>query len=144
MKNQMFLNDLLNFDSQNFNNIKIRFCMKNDELKYAIDDYKIDADKVNEDWLLWRRNKRTYKVGEIAICLVRIYDTNEWILTTIKEITEELNVRDTKGYIGKELEQYKKYFGKVVLKFDKDFQQGCVRYSTVARRMKVIDTEYNL
>lgn len=140
----MLLNDLLNFNKEESKKIKIRFCMKNDEPKYAIDDYKIDTDKVNEDWLLWRRNKRTYKVGEIAICLVRIYDTNEWLLTTIKEITEELDVRDTKGYIGEELKQYKKYFGKVVIKFNKHFQQGCVRFNTVADELKVIDTNYNI
>lgn len=140
----MLLNELLKIDEEKSKKVKIRFCMKNDELKYAIDDYKLDTNKVNEDWLLWKRTRRMYRVGEIAICLVRIYDTNEWLLTTIKEITEELDARNSKGYIGKELEQYKKYFGKVVLKFDKDFQQGCVRYSTVARRMKVIDTEYSL
>ena len=144
MEKETLLNDLLCFNKEDSKKVKIRFCMKNDELKYAIDDYKIDTNKVNEDWLLWRRNRRMYRVGEIAICLVRIYDTNEWLLTTIKEITDELDVRNTKGYIGKELTQYKKYFGKVVLKFDKDFQQGCVRYSTVARRMKIVDTEYNL
>lgn len=144
MKNQMFLNDLLNFDSQEFNNIKIRFCMKNDEPKYAIDDYKGNHDSVNEDWFLWRTNIRNFKVGQVAICLVRIYDTNEWLLTSIKEIVEELDVRNKKGFIGKELEQYKKYFGKVLIKFDKDFQQGCVRYGTVANKMEVIDTNYNI
>lgn len=140
----MLLNDLLKFDTEEFDNIKIRFCMKNDEPKYAIDDYKINKDSVNEDWFLWRTNKRNYKVGQIAICLVRIYETNEWLLTSIKEITEELDVRDTKGFEGKELEQYKKYFGKVLIKFDKDFQQGCVRYGTVAYKMEVVDTNYNL
>lgn len=118
--------------------------MKNYEPKYAIDDYKIDHDKVNEDWFLWRTNKRNFKVGQIAICLVRIYDTNEWLLTSIKEIVEELDVRDKKGFIGKELEQYKKYFGKILVKFDKDFQQGCVKYTTVVNRLEVIDINYDL
>lgn len=36
-----------------------------------------------------------------------------------------------------------KYFGKVLIKFNKDFQQGCVKYITVANRMEVIDTNYN-
>ena len=85
-----------------------------------------------------------FKVGQIAICLVRIYDTNEWLLTSIKEIIEELDVRDKKGFIGREIEQYKKYFGKVLIKFEKDFQQGCVKYTTVANRMEIIDTNYDL
>ena len=116
MNDKILLNDLLRFKSKDFENIRIRFCMKNYEPKYAIDDYKIDHDKVNEDWFLWRTNKRNFKVGQIAICLVRIYDTNEWLLTTIKEIVEEIDVRDKKGFIGKELEQYKKYFGKILVK----------------------------
>ena len=144
MKDKILLNDLLKFEINDFEKIRIRFCMKNYEPKYAIDDYKIDKDKVNEDWFLWRTNKRNFKVGQIAICLVRIYDTNEWLLTSIKEIIEELDVRDEKGFIGKELKQYEKYFGKVLIKFNKDFQQGCVKYITVANRMEVIDTNYNI
>ena len=66
------------------------------------------------------------------------------MLTSIKEIIEELDVRDEKGFIGKELKQYEKYFGKVLIKFNKDFQQGCVKYITVANRMEVIDTNYNI
>ena len=144
MNDKILLNDLLKFEKKDFEDIRIRFCMKNYEPKYAIDDYKIDHDKVNEDWFLWRTNKRNFKVGQIAICLVRIYDTNEWLLTSIKEIVEELDVRDKKGFIGKELEQYKKYFGKILVKFDKDFQQGCVKYTTVVNRLEVIDINYDL
>lgn len=144
MNDKILLNDLLRFESKDFENIRIRFCMKNYEPKYAIDDYKIDHDKVNEDWFLRRTNKRNFKVGQIAICLVRIYDINEWLLTSIKEIVEELDVRAKKGFIGKELEQYKKYFGKILVEFDKDFQQGCVKYTTVANRMEVIDINYDL
>jgi len=139
MNDKILLNDLLKFEKKDFEDIRIRFCMKNYEPKYAIDDYKIDHDKVNEDWFLWRTNKRNFKVGQIAICLVRIYDTNEWLLTSIKEIVEELDVRDKKG-----LEQYKKYFGKILVKFDKDFQQGCVKYTTVVNRLEVIDINYDL
>ncbi len=139
MNDKILLNDLLKFEKKDFEDIRIRFCMKNYEPKYAIDDYKIDHDKVNEDWFLWRTNKRNFKVGQIAICLVRIYDTNEWLLTSIKEIVEELDVRDKKGFIGKE-----KYFGKILVKFDKDFQQGCVKYTTVVNRLEVIDINYDL
>lgn len=68
MNNKILLNDLLKFEKKDFEDIRIRFCMKNYEPKYAIDDYKIDHSKVNEDWLL----------------------------TTIKEIVEEIDVRDKK------------------------------------------------
>ena len=106
MNDKRLSNDLLKFNKKDFENIRTRSCMKNYEPKYAIDDYKIEHNKVNEDWFLWRANKRNFKVGQIAICLLRIYYTNEWLLTAIKEIIEELDIRDKKGFIGRELEQY--------------------------------------
>ena len=43
---------------------------------------------------------------------------------------------------GEELEEYKKYFGKVLIKYHKTFQQGCVRFGLVCDDLEVIDTNY--
>ena len=98
MENKVFLNDLLKFANNELNDIKLRFCMKNDEPKYAIDDYKIDPERVNGDWFLWKKDKNIYKVGQIAICLVRIYETDEWLLTSVKRITKILDVYNKMGF----------------------------------------------
>ena len=143
MDNKIFLNDILKFNEKDFDNIRIRFCAKNDEPKYAIDDYKGNPDSVNEDWFLWKREKNLFKVGQIAICLVRIYDTDEWLLTSIKRITKSLNVYNAKGFEGEELKEYKKYFGKILIHYHKDMKGAiCVKYKTVCNNLEIIDDNY--
>lgn len=43
---------------------------------------------------------------------------------------------------GEELEEYRKYFGKVLIKYHKTFQQGCVKLGLVYNNLEVIDTDY--
>ena len=56
---------------------------------------------------------------------------------------ELANEQTRKLTINRVIKNSGKYFGKVLIKFNKDFQQGCVKYITVANRMEVIDTNYN-
>ena len=144
MKEKKMINDLLKCDSKDFENIKVRFCAKNYEPKYAIDDYKNNPEKVNGDWFLWKRERRLFKVGEVAICLVRIYDSDEWLLTSIKRITKVLDVYDKKGFEAEELEEYKKYFGKILIKFHKDIRSVCVRYNKICSKLEIVDEDYTI
>jgi len=45
-----------------------------------------------------------------------------WLLTTIKKITKDLDVNDGVSYEGYELEEYKKYYGRVIVKYHKTSQ----------------------
>ena len=46
------------------------------------------------------------------------YDT--WLLTIIKKVTKELNIRNGINYKGDKFEFVKQYFGRVIIKYRKD------------------------
>ncbi|MDR1629394.1 MAG: hypothetical protein LBS36_04165, partial [Oscillospiraceae bacterium] len=55
--------------------------------------YLRNPDEVNNQWLFWRSKKRYFNVGEIAVCFFQLsWDT--WLLSTIKEVTDELGIND--------------------------------------------------
>ena len=114
----IYFNDLLQMD--NFDNVKIKFNKFNGKVN-PLDEFKNHPEVVNNQWLFWRTTQRYFSVGQIAICLLKMgYDT--WLLTTIKKVTEELDVKNGINYKGEEIEEYKPYFGRVIIKFHKDFQ----------------------
>lgn len=120
----LMLKDLLAFED--LSNIKIKFNQYNGE-SYPIEDYMKNPDVVNSGWLFWRTEKRYFNVNEIAICLLEI-SKDIWLLTTIKRVTKEFNVKNDVNYEGEELEKYKPFYGRVLIKFHKDFQTQ-VRYA---------------
>ena len=132
---KIYLNNLLHFDQVNYGNIKIKFNQSN-----GYDDpmelYQSNPDIVNNQWLFWRNKQRYFYVGQIAICFLKLsYDT--WLLTTIKKVTKELNVYDGINYEGEELEEYKSYFGRVVIKYRKTFQQQGRYYGEICDDLEV-------
>ncbi|MFW2491568.1 GIY-YIG nuclease family protein [Clostridium chromiireducens] len=119
----LHLNDLLAFGD--LSNIKIKFNQYNGE-NDPMEVYKKNPDIVNNRWLFWRTERRYFDVNQIVICLLKInYDV--WLLTTIKRVTKEFDVKNDVNYEGEELEKYKPFFGRVLIKFHKDFQTQ-VRY----------------
>lgn len=119
----ILLNDLLNFDKERIKRSKIKFNQDN-HYDDPIELYKTDPNRINEQWLFWRAKNRYFDVGQIAICLAKI-DSDHWLLTTIKEVTEELDVIDGVNYKGKELEEYSQYYGRVIIKFHKASRSQC-------------------
>ncbi|WP_201767383.1 hypothetical protein [Clostridium sp. DL-VIII] len=119
----LYLNDLLAFED--LSNIKIKFNQFNGESD-PMEEYKKNPDVVNDRWLFWRTERRNFDVNQIVICLLKIND-DVWLLTTIKRVTKEFDVKNDVNYEGEELEKYKPFFGRVLIKFHKDFQTQ-VRY----------------
>ena len=136
------LNDLLNVS--NSQDAKVKFNIWNGEVD-PLDEYLYDPDIVNNQWLFWRTDKRNFKEGQIAICLVKVaWDI--WLLTTVKRITKELNVRNGINYEGEELERYKKYFGRVLVKYHKDAQAMCQYYKSISDNLivsQILPTPYD-
>lgn len=117
---QILLNDLLGFSEEEMKNVKIKFNQSNG-IENPIDLFKENPDLLNNQWLFWRTKTRYFRVGQIAVCLVRLsYDT--WLLSTVKRVVEELGVLNGVNYVGEELEQYSQYYGRVIIKFRKSFQ----------------------
>ena len=132
---KIYLNDLLHFSKEEYRNVKIRFNQSNG-YQDPMHLYQQNPDIVNNQWLFWRSKTRYFQVGQIAICLLKLsYDT--WLLTTIKKVTKDFDIYEGINYEGEELEEYKSYFGRVVIKYRKTFQsQGCY-YGSICDDLEV-------
>ena len=129
------MNDLLSFSATDFSNIKIKFNQSN-----GYDDpmelYQSNPDIIDTQWLFWRNERRYFYVGQIAICFLKLtWDT--WLLTTIKRVTKELDVKNGINYEGEVLEEYKPYFGRVILKYHKKFQTQGRYYGEICNELEV-------
>lgn len=134
--NALYINDLLRIEEEDFNKVKIRFNQFNGA-ENPLDLYVRDPEMVNTNYFLWRTKQRYFSVGQTAICLLKLSE-DMWLLTTIKEITKELDVFDGVNYEGKEVEEYMPYFGRVVIKFHKTFQAQGTFYENVYKQMEVV------
>lgn len=118
-----------------FGNIKVKLNQSN-----GIDDplelYQREPEIVNTQWLFWREQRRYFYEGQIAVCFLKLsWDT--WLLTTIKKITKDLNVNGGISYEGYELEEYRKFYGRVIVKYHKTFQTQGIYYEKICNEMIV-------
>ena len=126
---ELKLNDLLRFSKEEIDCAKVKFNIFNG-VDAPIEVFKSNPDEVNINWLFWRENKRYFNVGDIAICFIDLSNDN-WLLTTIKRVTEELDVNGGINYNGNELPQYASLFGRVIVKYHKSHQTGVRIFSTI-------------
>lgn len=115
----LLLKDLLNFSDEEIGRVKVKFNQydgKNDPM----DLYKNNPEIVNNEWLFWNEKQRYFKVGQIAVCFLKLsYDL--WLLTTIKQITKDLGVNGGINYEGIEVEKYRPMFGRVIVQHHKTY-----------------------
>ncbi len=133
---KIFLNDLLNFSDDDYTKVKVRFNQFNGEIN-PMDEYQANPNIVDTQWLFWRSTQRFFSVGQIAVCFLKLAD-DTWLLTTIKRVTKELDIINGVNYNGEILEEYKRYFGRVVIKFHKDFQAQGRYYDTICDKLEVL------
>lgn len=81
-----------------------------------LEEYVADPDRVNVDWLFWRGERRNFKVGDIALNLLAMTDRT-WLLTTAKEVTKDLNVKEGTNYEGIEISRLSPFFGRVIVSY---------------------------
>lgn len=129
------LNDLLRFSDERLQRVKIKFNHFNGETD-PLDEYLADPDLVNNDWLFWRRSRRNFEVGDIAVNFLRLTD-DAWLLTTIKEVTAELGVSGGTNYEGIELNEYRPYYGRLVLKHRKQYRSPVLHASKIIEQIEV-------
>lgn len=120
------LNDILQLPD--LQNVKVRF-----NLSFGGNWNPIEIFKNNEREILlrgqyWNYNKnKSFKEGQIAIGLIRIKSNDDlWLLFHVGKITKDLNVLNGMGYEYEELEEYRKYFGRLIVRF-KNTSQNMVR-----------------
>lgn len=135
MQQSLLLNDLLHLNQEDLDRTKIKFNQYNGEIE-PMEVYLRNPDEVNNVWLFWRAKRRYFSVGEIAICLFQL-SWNTWLLSTVKEVTRELGVKDGVNYEGKELNNYTPYFGRVIVKYRKTHQTQVVYAKNVINELEV-------
>lgn len=134
--NKLYLNQLLQISDDNMHKVKVRF-NQNNSSENPMELYKQNPDIVNNRWLFWRTKTRYFSVGQIAICLLKLSE-DKWLLTTIKEITEEFNVLNGINYAGKELEKYSAFYGRVIIKYHKTSQQQGRYFAEIKDELEVV------
>lgn len=134
---RILLNDLLNFKYEDFENIRIRFNQSNGK-EDPIDLYLRNPEIANTQWFLWRGKKKHFKKGQIAICLLKKSD-DTWLLTTIKRILKDLDIENGINYEAEEVEEFRKYFGRIVIRYHKEKQAMCYRYESICDDLEVLE-----
>ena len=142
--NKMYikLNDLLRIPDSESSNVKVRF-NQHDGYNDPMDLYLSNPEIVNSQWLFWRNKQRFFNVGQIAICLMKL-SNDEWLLTTIKRVTKELDVTNGINYLGEELKEYEQYFGRVKIKYHRTSQSQGMYYNTVRDELEVLEILPNM
>lgn len=134
---KIYINDLLCLKKEEFEHIRVKFNQHNGT-DNPMDLYINNPEIINNQWLFWRTKRRYFSVGQIAICLLKL-SGDTWLLTTIKRVTKEFGVFDDINYEGEELDEYKKYFGRVIVKFHKKFQIQGIKYEAVYSDLEVLE-----
>lgn len=136
MTTKLKLNDLLNLSEDELKNTKVKFNQWNGETN-PIDRYKENPEIINNEWFFWRNKDRYFKVGQIAICFLKL-KKDMWLLTTIKNVTKEFNVTNGINYDGEEIKRFKPYFGRVIVKYHKSHAAQGVFANTIMNKCEVV------
>ncbi|MEG0604087.1 MULTISPECIES: GIY-YIG nuclease family protein [Acinetobacter] len=122
------LNDLLQI--QDLDNTKIRLNVMFGGNWNPIEVFK----NGNIDEILkghyWNYNsKKSYREGQFTIGLIRIKPNEDlWLLVHVGRVTKDLNKFNDVGYEFEALEQYRKFFGRLVVKY-KNSSQTLIRWA---------------
>lgn len=132
------LNDLLNLSEQELKHTKIRFNQSNRDEFDPVQLFKEkDAGLYTGQFWNYSKNK-SFQVGQIAIGFIRI-DNDKWLLFDISLITEDLGVYNGIGYRYQTIEKYKKYFGRLIVKYKNKSQNMIRRAGSVIDECEVFE-----
>ncbi|MFV0183868.1 GIY-YIG nuclease family protein [Empedobacter falsenii] len=118
------LNDILNIED--ISNTKVRFNLMFGGNWNPIEIFKNnDFEKILEGQYWNYKAKKSYKNGQTTIGLIKIKD-DMWLLFHIGKITKDLDKLDAVGYEYETLDQYDKYFGRLIIRY-KNSSQNMIR-----------------
>lgn len=132
----ILLQDLLLLTDEERERTKVKFNIWNG-YENPLDLFKKNPEEVNNQWLFWNKKRKYFRVGQIAICLVRI-SGDQWLFTTAKTVTKDLDVTDGISFEGEELKKAKKYFGRVIVRYHKYHQGQDRMYNSVTDELEVV------
>ena len=133
---KILLDDLLHIPAEETESLKVRFNQHNGA-EDPMELYLRDPEIVNTRWLLWRSKQRPFSVGQVVIGLLKL-SPETWLLTTVKRIKKELDICNGINYEAEELDEYRRYYGRVILKYHKSVQAQVMYYATVRDELEVL------
>lgn len=124
--NSIKLNDLLNI--QDLSNTKIRFTLQFDNIWNPIEAFKNNETEIMLGGHYWNYQKmKSFKEGQTTIGFIRIRKNDDlWLLFHIGKVTKDLNKLNAIGYEYEEIDEYQKYFGRLIIRY-KNKSQNMVR-----------------
>ena len=130
----ILLNDILNL--KDLENTKIRFLPKN-RIQDPLDSFKHDRKELFKSQFWNYSNKKAFRPGQTAIGFA-FYEKDKWLLFDISKITKDLNVYNAPGYEYEQMNEFEKYFGRVVIEYKNKATQMNKMANTVIRDCKVL------
>jgi hypothetical protein len=122
---QIKLNDILRLDD--LKNVRIRFNLQFEENWNPIENFKNGDITTMLNGHYYNFSKKFYQKGQITIGLVPIKrKENLWLLFHIGKVTKDLGKLNSLGYEFKNLPDYEKYIGRLIVKY-KNNKQTVVR-----------------
>jgi hypothetical protein len=111
------LTDVLKIE--NLDNVKIRFNLQVKGNWNPIDFFKNNEIETLLTGQYWNyKDKKSFKDGQITIGFIKIDDKKDlWLLFHVGQITKDLNILDGVGYEYVTLDDYSKYFGRLIIKY---------------------------
>ncbi len=131
------LQDMLHLSEQDIKRTKVKFNQWGNGV-WPLHTFVSDPEEVNTLNLFWRTNQRYFSVGQLAINLVQM-TPDTWLLTTMKEVTEELGVTNGQNYNGVEVIKYTPYYGRLVLKYKKTTRSTALWYGPILSQLEVVE-----
>lgn len=120
--NTIYLNEILRFED--LNNVKIRFHLMIEDNWSPIDFFRNGEEQVLLKGQYWNnQTRKSFKDGQVTVGFVKIDKKgNNWLLFHVGKITKDLNILDGVGYEFETLDQFKKYFGRLIIRFNNKAQ----------------------
>lgn len=123
--NKIMLNELLKLD--NLNNVKIRFNLMFRGNWNPIDFFKnADFEALHEGQYWNYKGNKSFKTGQITIGFIRLNENDKWLMFHVGRIIKDLNKLDGVGYEYEVLNEFEKYFGRLIIRF-KNKSQNMIR-----------------
>ena len=120
----ILLNDILNL--KDLENTKIRFLPKN-RIQDPVNSFKGDRKELFKSQFWNYSNKKAFRPGQTAIGFASL-EKDKWLLFDISKITKDLNVYNAPGYEYEQMNEFEKYFGRVVIEY-KNKAQNLIRWA---------------
>ncbi|MDT9521227.1 GIY-YIG nuclease family protein [Streptococcus mutans] len=110
------LNDIFGFTEEEIPHVKIYFHVWKSDVNYTKDYYLSNKEQVNHWNIFYNADKKHFKVGETVINAVKV-DYDKYLVTMVKKVTKDLNRYNDQGYEGENVEKFKPYFDRLIIKY---------------------------